>query len=832
MSPVSPKNYEITLEPNFKNFTFAGKEKILVEISKPTDTIVMNAAELTMRGCQVVRKGKTLLAKHKLDEKKEELTLKFLEKISGKVVLEIDFTGVLNDRLLGFYRSEYEEKGRKRILATTQFEAADARRAFPCWDEPEAKATFDVSLILDKSLMAISNMPVVSKKKVGKKVLLKFARTPIMSTYLLYLGVGDFEHVEDKLGKVSIRVVTTKGKKEQGRLALEFVKKFLSYYQEYFGIAYPLPKLDLIALPDFASGAMENWGAITFRESALLFDPSSSSKATKQHIAEIIAHEIAHQWFGNLVTMKWWNDLWLNESFATFMATKAVDHFYPEWDFWDQFIISSVNEAFSLDALKASHPIDVEIKKPSQIREIFDDISYDKGGSVLRMLEDFIGEENFRAGLKKYLTKHKFGNATTEDLWDSLAEVSKKPVREMMNAWVKQVGYPVIEAAQNDSRVSLTQKRFLLDEGSAKETWLIPLSVKMRDRFLSKLMSRKSEDIRLEGSSDWFKINSGQKGFYRVDYNQDALEKLKDLVEERRLDNVDRWGIQNDLFALCVAGKITFRRYLDFIRSYFQEDDYLVSADIAGSLYFAYLVSSGESFWQSIQEYGKEYFEKIFSRLGWDAKDGEKHTDALLRSFVINALGRFGHEEILAEAKRRFEKFVKEPNSLNPDLRSTVYSLVAWGGDEKTFEMLTNFYRKAQTQEEKVRFLAALGGFQDGNILAKTLDFSLSPDVRLQDLFIPIAKVAGNPYGRKLVWLWLRKNWKEVSKRFGNVGNPLLNRIISCLEVVSDGKKESEIRIFFKKNAVPGTEMKLAQTLERIRINSKFLERTRKEFVA
>ncbi len=835
MKPVSPKNYEITFEPDFKTFRFAGKEKVTLEIAKPTNELVLNAAEIDIKDCSVSWKGKALKCSARLDEKKEEIAIKVPEKISGKAELSIDFVGTLNDRLVGFSRSEYgDSHGKKKFLATTQFEAADARRAFPCWDEPEAKATFDVSVIVDGSLTAISNMPAVATKKVGKKKLFKFGRTPVMSTYLLYIGVGEFEFLEGKLGKILIRVVTTKGKKQQGELALDFAKKFLGFYEDYFGIPYPLPKLDLIAIPDFASGAMENWGAITFREPVLLFDPKMSSTATKQHIAEVLAHELAHQWFGNLVTMKWWNDLWLNESFATFMATKAVNHFYPEWDMWDQFLEGTMNEALGLDALKSSHPIEVEVKDPGEIREIFDEISYDKGGSVLRMLEDFLGEESFRAGLKNYLTKHKYGNATTDDLWGALAAASKKPVREMMDSWVRQVGYPIVEASVADSKVSLTQSRFLMegDGKSGKGSWVIPVYVKMRDRFQYKLLSKKSDEVVLDSSEDWFVVNSGHKGLYRVKYGGATLEKLGDLIEEKTLDNSDRWGIQNDLFALCMAGGATLREYVEFIGSYVNEDDYLVSVDIADSFYFLYLISSEEKFWDEIKEGGREYFGNVFARLGWDPSPEDKHTDALLRSFVISALGRLGDEEVLAEAGRRFEDFLKRPDSLHPDIRGAVYSLAAWSGDEKTHDLLTDLYRKAETQEEKLRFLGALGGFRDESLLSKTLQFALSPEVRLQDLFMPVAKVAGNPYGRKLIWPWVRQNWKEVSKRFGNTGSPLLNRIVASVSVVADGRKEDEIRSFFKKNHVPGTERKVAQTLERIRINSRFLERARKEFAA
>lgn len=832
MRLVWPKNYDITFEPDFKNFTFKGKEKISIEIIKPTNKFVLNSAEIKIKNCFVFIKGKTLKAKVNLDEKNEELTVIIQKKIIGKADLFIDFIGILNDKLVGLYRSEYKDKqGKTKFMASTQFEAADARRAFPCWDEPEAKATFDVSVITDNNFTAISNMPVISKRKIGKKILYKFARTPVMSTYLLYLGVGELEFLQGRLGKTMIRIVTTKGKKNLGKLSLQFTKQFLKWYENYFKIPYPLPKLDMIAVPDFASGAMENWGAITFRETILLYDPKTSSTETKQHIAEVISHEIAHQWFGNLVTMKWWNDLWLNESFATFMATKAVHEYYPNWDLWDQFLIGETSGAMSLDALKTSHPIDVKVNKPSEVREIFDEISYNKGGTVLRMLENFLGEKNFRNGLKNYLTKHKYGNATTEDLWNVLEKVSKKPVRKMMNSWVKQVGYPIIEVTTKDSKISLTQKRYLVENGrkSQKGTWVIPVSLKTAGSFTFKLMTKQSETISLK-NTDWFKLNYGQMGMYRVKYDDEKLEKFKDLVEQKILNNTDRWGLQHDSFALCMSGQITLKRFLDFASSYLDEDDYLVSSDLTGSLDFLYLITSGEVFWDEIKEYNKEHFQRLFDRLGWDKKVGEKHTTALLRSLVIGSLGRLGDEGILDEAKKRFNEFLKNQNSLDPDLRSVVYSLVAWSGDNTTYEILLKQFRKAPMQEEKLRFLGALSVFQDEHLLARTLKLVLTKEVRSQNLHLPIMRMSSNPYGRKLVWPWLKKNWKQIVKKFG-VGSPLINRVLGTISVLYDSKKEQEIRNFFKLNPTPGTEMKLAQTLERLRIYSKFLERTRKEFL-
>ncbi|MDE1770365.1 MAG: M1 family metallopeptidase [Thaumarchaeota archaeon] len=827
MKDVFPVHYDIEFEPDFKKFTFRGKEKVSIKISRTTSKIVLHSAELEIKQCKIEHNGKEIKPKIVLNSKTEELTLVLPQKISGTAVLSIDFIGHLNDKLVGFYRSKYQYKGKEKHLATTQFEAADARRAFPCWDEPEAKATFDVSLLVDNNHTAISNMPVISKKKVGQKTLYKFDTTPIMSTYLLYLAVGEFESISGKSGKTLIRVITTQGKKNQGKLSLEFTKQFLSYFEKYFKIAYPLPKLDMIAIPDFASGAMENWGAITFRETILLYDPKTSSTETKQHIAEVIAHEIAHQWFGNLVTMKWWNDLWLNESFATFMATKAVDTLYPEWDFWDQFLISEMTGGLSLDSLKSSHPIDVPVKSPSDVRQIFDEISYNKGGCVLMMLENFIGEDNFRKGLHGYLKKHEYANATTEDLWNSLGSISRQPVRQMMNTWVRQIGYPVIETEIKDSKLKLSQKRFLLESnGKIKQgNWIIPLSVRMGNKVVTKLMKGQ---MTIPYNADWFKVNDGQKGFFRVKYDQIALDSLGRLIEEKTISNVDRWSIHHDLFALCISNQISFRDYLDFVKHYEDEDDYVVLSDIIGSLNFFYTALSKEEFWQEIKEFNQDFFNKIFARLGWDAIKGEKSTTALLRGQVISSLGRLEDEKIIAEAKSRFSNMLKT-GQLNPDLRGPVYSIIAWSGDSTTYQKILGLYRKAPTQEEMVRLLSSLANFQDKKLLTKTLSFTLSKEVRTQNLFQPIARMVTNPHGKELVWPWIKQNWKGIVSRFG-VGNPLLNRIVGSVSIEADLEKEKEIKIFFTRHHVPGTEMKLAQTLERIRIHARFIQNVRKEF--
>ncbi|MBM3904771.1 MAG: M1 family metallopeptidase [Thaumarchaeota archaeon] len=825
---VIPVHYALTFEPLFSNFTFEGRETIDVKITKPTSTIVLNAAELKIKKCSVESSGKSYVGQTRLDEKNESLTIKLGAKINNTAKIHIEFSGILNDRLVGFYRSQYQDKsGKTKYLATTQFEAADARRAFPCWDEPAVKATFDISIITEPNHTAISNTNQIARKKIGKKILYRFAKTPIMSTYLVYLGVGEFEFLSARSGKVTMRIVTTKGNSKKGRFALDLCKKLVTSYEDYFGIKYPLPKLDLIAVPDFASGAMENWGAITFRETILLFDEKTSSTQTKQFIAEVVSHELAHQWFGNLVTMEWWNDLWLNESFATFMATKFVDKFYPEWNLWDQFLEDTMNTAMGLDALHSSHPIDVKVNSPSEIREIFDAISYDKGGCVLKMLESFVTEKNFRAGLRAYLKKFSYKNAQGNDLWDEIGKAAKMPVRSMVNSWLKQTGFPLVDAQKYDSHLMLSQKRFILEKkGSTKGLWEIPIVINDNGKITSKIFRTKQQTIPVH--SEQILVNPGRNGFYRIKYSQDLMYELKEMILQKSISHIDRWAIQNDLFALCVSGDGKTRDYLDFTSSYENEDDYLTQSNVSGNLYALFHRTIEEPYNSEIRQITYQYLRKMFDTLGWDAKPDEPHTNVLLRSFVIAALGKMDDDEILCEANNRFKQYLQKPDSLNPDIQDAVFSLAAWSG-AVSYDKLLQLYKKAPSQEQKIRFLGALSSFKDPKLLLKTLDLSQSKDVRSQNMHIPIMRISANHHGKNILWPWLKKNWKKLRVKVG-VGSPLLNRVVSSISAVAEESMQGEIKQFFKKNHAPGTEMTLSQTLERIRIHSQFLKQLRAEF--
>lgn len=826
-SEIVPVNYDLFFEVDMNTFNFLGKEIIDIDIRKPSSTIILHATDLKISDAKLVFNGRTIKPKIKFESDKEKLTLSFNEKIKGKAKLLIDFSAKLNDNLLGFHRNKYVQNGVEKYIATTQFEAPYARRAFPCFDEPELKATFDVTLKINKNLQAISNMPIKKETIDGSKKIIAFHRTPRMSTYLLYMGVGEFEFLEDRLGKISIRIVTMPGKKNQARFALDMTKKFLQYFEKYSGIPYPLPKLDMIALPDFASGAMENWGAVTFRELYLLFDLKMTSVAVKKRIAMIIAHELWHQWSGNLVTMRWWNDLWLNESFATFMAYKAVDHFFPEWKLWEDFISSETDHAFDEDSLKSTHPVEVEVKDPHQIEEIFDAISYSKGGSVLRMLESYLGEETFRRGVSKYLSAHKYGNATSQDLWNHLARASKKPIKQVAASWVNQAGYPIVEVVMNDNKLILQQRRFVFNYKD-KTTWMIPLIIKTNDKQIIELLSKAKKEIPL--AAEWFKINYGQTGFYRVKYFEENLSKLKGLIARKNLDPADRWGIQSDLFKLCRHGEIALDKYLDFIKSYRREDSYLVLSSIYQSMRGIYFVFSRDDLWNEIwpkfKDIYKETFSTVLNNLGWEPKSNESQKDTLLRELVIRYLGFAEDPKVLEIVAEKFNGYLKKQIELHPDIKAPVFFITAARGDEKVYEKMVDLYLKTQSPEEKRTLLMALGQFKDPKILERFLEFSLTDKVRRQDIIIVVSSVAANPHSRDVLFKWVNKNWKKLEsyKKSGRIFLHVIESFISSYVTSDDEKRLKE---FFRMHPVE-YKMTLSKSFERVRRNVTWREKNRK----
>ncbi|MGC8651944.1 MAG: M1 family metallopeptidase [Candidatus Micrarchaeia archaeon] len=823
---VIPAEYRLKIETNMKDFVFEGFEEVDVSIAKSTDTIIMNAKELVIRKAEITSNSTLYEAKVEADKKNELIALHINKRISGSATIRMAFTGINNDRMYGFYRSRYHNSktGRDEYMLTTQFEAADARSAFPCFDEPEFKATFGIEIAVDKGLDAISNMPVGRIIHEKSKDRFVFEKTPKMSTYLVYMGVGKFEYLAGKLGKLPIRVVTVPSKIKYAKLALSLTKKFVAFYEGYFGVEYPLPKLDMIAIPDFAAGAMENWGAITFREIAILGDEKTSSTAILQSIAETLAHELAHQWFGDLVTMQWWNDLWLNESFATFMSFKAMANVFPKWDIDTQAFLETNAIALGADELNATHPISVKVDTPFEIDEIFDEISYEKGGSILKMIEDYVGYDIFRQGLHLYLKKHAYQNATKYDLWGAMntaAERARKHlnVNGVAQAWIDKSGYPMIELRQARGNFYAIQHRFTLLGSNDKGTWPIPLRYIDRYGKHFEMFNQKSKRIKARG--DYVKLNYGQKGFYRARYPDEVLLQLGEMIKLGRLGGLDAWGVENDLYALLISRNIDMEGYLNFVSDYCGNAGYPLNYSISGHIsnLFRLFYLQG-SVADKIKKVGIPYYNSILSKIGIEKKKGEPNTTTLLRSAAISGLAMMDSGGRVAKRMLGLYKAKLHGKPIDSNLSGIAYSTAAWNGNGETFNELAGLYKKEQLPEEQRKLLSSIGYFRDTKLLNKALNFSISNDVRLQDSFVVSARVSFNPVGERIIWKWTKRNWQVLKGRYDS-GTHMLGRYVSALSTIADSKTERDIIRFFseKSNMRRDINRALKQALEAIKIN-------------
>ena len=817
---IVPTEYKIELKPDLENFTFSGRETISLKILKDAKKITLHSKEIEIDTVDIVptKVGipKQFGAKIKYDKKTDTATFIFPGPIpKGKHRLTLVFRGILNDKMRGFYRSRYSIGDQEYHMATTQFEATDARRAFPCFDEPAQKAVFRVSLVIPKGKTAISNtLPVSVKEHEAGYDLIEFSPTPLMSTYLLAFIVGDFEFISrrTKNGKL-IRVFTTPGKKRQAKFALDCAVKILEFYEKYFATKYPLPALDLIAVPDFSSNAMENWGAVTYRESALLVDEEHSSASSKQWTALVIAHELAHQWFGNLVTMEWWTHLWLNEGFASYIEYLAVDKLFPKWDIWTQFMTNDLGRALRLDALATTHPIEVAVHHPDEIGEIFDEVSYSKGASIIRMLASHLGEKNFRNGLRHYLKKHSYRNTKTADLWHSFEKVSLghsrtgeagQPVAQMMRNWTSKPGYPVVKISRN---LKLSQERFFASPISKKKTkdktkWIIPKLFKHN------------------------KMNYGETGFFRTVYDKELLERLALPVKNKVLGPRDRLGIIRDLFALAESGDKSSVDALKFLFAYKNENNYTVWVEIATGLARLEQISARTPLAGNLDKLTLNLFSPLAKRLGWNAHQGEPHTDTLLRSLVISRAGRAGDKKILLEARKKFMR-LKKGGHISPDIRGAIYSVVATWGGIKEYRALEARYKKETLHEEKNRIGAALGDFKHAGLLKRTCRFAMSRHVRPQDTIGILSGVGANPAGRDIWWNFVKKNWKILVSRYGE-GGLTLGHAVKAISGSAEPKHLKSFKKFFVTHPAPGAKRSIEQVLERLEGNILWLKRDRK----
>ncbi len=832
---IKPERYRIVLKPDLERFVFYGEETIYLNLKKSVNEITLHAKELKIEEVEFKSTSYKLSAKSlKYDSKAETATFIFNKKLpKGKGELSLKFTGILNDQMRGFYRSKYSHKGKEKHMATTQFEATDARRALPCFDEPSMKAVFDVSLIVPKDLTAVSNSieldsKVVPEHGTGYKMV-NFAPTPKMSTYLLAFIVGEMEFLESKTQRgVVVRVFTTPGKKAQAKFALGCAVKTLDFFEKYFDINYPLPVLDMLAIPDFTSGAMENWGAITYRESALLVDEKNTSAANKQWVALVIAHEIAHQWFGNLVTMHWWTDLWLNEGFASYIEYLAVDKLFPSWDIWTQFAVADLAPAFKLDSLQNTHPIEVTVNHPDEIGEIFDAVSYSKGASVIRMLANYLGEKDFRDGLRYYLKTHAYKNTKTTDLWQALEKVSKKPVMEIMKNWTLKPGYPLIQVIQKPNSLVLKQSRFFQSRISKinnreKTIWKIPIKVESALKTKSFLLTGQSHELSIDTSKTWVKLNTGETSFFRTDYPAQLLKSLASGIKNNQLAAIDRLGVIRDAFALAESGQLPTIQALQLAESYKQETEYTVWVEIISGLMQIRSLIYFEGYRKEFDAYALTILEPLVKKVGWTQKNGEKHTTGFLRTLALYTAGVFGNTAVISKSLQLFRSLKNKRKAIPVNLRSVVYNLTAENGTESDFNFLTKKYKKESLHEEKNRIGRALGNFQDKKLLKQALKFAFSKNVRTQDLPGILVAVWSNPRGKELAWSFVQANIKEILSKFA-LGGHMLSRILAPAGNFNTTKKALEIKNFFKKHQTAGVKRTLEQIQEKILSNEAWLK--------
>jgi aminopeptidase N len=735
---VIPHHYDMEITPDVEHLSFHGRVRITLEVVHPTRTIVLNAADLSFD--HVALTGREEAPQITVDVQQQTASFKFSAPIAaGQYVLSIDYRGKIYQQASGFFALDYAVQGGGNTRALfTQFENSDARRFLPCWDEPGRKATFTLTTTIRADRTAVSNMPVAATEKVGERLKrVHFAQTPKMSSYLLFFGVGDFERVHRQVGAVDVGVIVKRGDARRGAFALDLAARLLPYYDDYFGTPYPLPKLDLIAAPGSSEffGAMENWGAILFFERELLIDAHISTEDDRQSVALVIAHEIAHQWFGDLVTMAWWDDLWLNEGFASWMEVKAVDHFYPQWRLWLQ-AQSSLQQAMRIDAANGTHPVITPIKDVLQASSAFDSITYVKGGAVLRMLEAFVGEDVFRAGVQRYMKDHAYGNTVTDDLWGELDAVSTQKISDVAHDFTLHAGVPLISArdggcAQGRLTLALSQTRFAIDDSakSGVQSWRVPVSVRALGTTVATqvmVSGAGSTRVSLPECAPAL-LNAGQRAYFRSRYSPQAFAALASRYGE--LAPEDQLGLLNDTQALASVGKAPVAQFMELATKLPPDAEALIWSALTESLVGLdklYVHRPGR---EAFRSYARALLARPLSRVGWDARADEPDNIAILRAALIAAMGRLGDATVIAEARRRFAHYLSAPSRIPAAQRKPVLAVVAENADDAVWEQLHALARAAPTELEKQDYYRLLGTAEQMPLAQRALDMSLTDEV-------------------------------------------------------------------------------------------------------
>ena len=818
-----PENYKLKFTPNLDAASFEGDETIAIRILKPTSKIVLNAVDIDFHEVTILSGGAQQKARVTPEKENEMVELSVERPLSeGPATVHITYSGILNSEMRGLYLGK-DDQGRK--YASTQFESTDARRAFPSFDEPDYKATFDITAVADKDEVAISNQKVISDLPgPGNKHTVSFATTAKMSSYLAALVVGHFEYIEGEADGIPIRIYATPGKKEMGRFALDTAEHVLSYYDKYFGIKYPYGKLDLIGIPDFSAGAMENTGCITFREVILLIDEKQGSVDLKKEIASVIAHEMAHQWFGDLVTMKWWDDIWLNEGFATWMSSKPLEAWKPEWGFNLDDVVQT-GGTLNVDSLANTRPIHQPANTPAQIQELFDGIAYGKAAAVLRMLESYLGEETFRAGVNAYIQKHQYANATAEDFWDAQAKTSHKPVDKIMPTWVKQPGVPMVnvkaQCSGQSTTVSVSQKRYYFDrtkfETGNDQLWQIPLCLKGSGTENSaarcELMTKREETFTLPGCSTWVFGNAGADGYYRVGYQQEALHGLA-TDAEAKLTPAERIALENDTWASVRVGREPVGDYLAVAQGLQKDRNRAVLEDVLVSLDYIDRNLVNDSDREQYRAWMRQYLTPAIQDVGYEPKPGESDEQKSLRARLFTALGFDARDpQTLNEARKIADQVLSQPSSVDYELASGALPLAALKGGSDFYDKVLAAMKSAKSPEGYYTYFFTLAQFGDPKLLQRTLELSISSEVRSQDALQLVSSVLRNPDGQEVGWNFVRQHWSELEK----AGGPFASaEMVQATSGFCSAPLRDQVTEFFNAHKVAAAERTYKQSIERI----------------
>ncbi|HVH27732.1 MAG TPA: M1 family metallopeptidase [Vicinamibacterales bacterium] len=823
---VTPGHYDLSFVVDIPRQRFEGSETIHVQVSQPTRRVVLNAAELTFREVTIVSGGAMQPADVTLDRNSETAALTVATPLAaGAAEIRIKYEGVLSNQLRGFYISRTD----KRSYAVTQFEATDARRAFPSFDEPEYKATFAVTLTIARGDVAISNGRVISDTPGPgpDQHTVRFSTSPKMSTYLVAMAVGDFECLEGAADAIPIRVCATAGKSHLARLALDLTQQILSFFNDYYSITYPFGKLDMVAIPDFAAGAMENTAAIFYRETALLADSATASVATQKDIAATIAHEVAHQWFGNLVTMRWWDDLWLNEGFATWMESRPLAASRPEWNIpVDD--ARATQSALGVDSLRSTRAVRTAVQTPNQIESLFDAISYQKGGALLRMIEQYVGAGPFRDGINAYLKTHAYGNATSADFWTAIAQASGKPVDRILPTFINQPGAPLVELSAltctaTDTRATFSQQRFFSEGGAPRTTdaWQIPACLKTTTTAEeSACLVVPAEQISMsvaQGCVPWVFANAGAHGYYRTLYPPAMLRALAPRIQEA-LTAPERLVLIEDEWALVRANRHSAADYLTLATGYGRESSSGVFTEVADRLEFIHEYLTTEASRRPFETFVRAMMRPLYDELGFVPMPGEDDDRRLLRAVVVKTLGGIGNDdEILSRARETLDRSLNQEgasSALDPTLRESVVALAAARGDATLYTALLGAADRAKSPGERNVYFYAATDFRDPALVDRALQRALSTELRAQDMARYLASFFDNPAARPRAWSFLKSNWKELEPRMrGLTAGAVLVRSLGSF---CDASSRDDVRAFFSTSRMPGVSGALNQTIERI----------------